>query len=158
MTDLYDLLLAKKLSGGGGGGGGGGGDAPFSFKLVHTEDLGLVQTTSSSASTVKQFWAPAPENTNQAYICVIEGDQETGFDKSMSYFAVNGTTALNAPLPLLKRKSDGTYALASSGVYLSGTGASSSSRRVLLTVSAKSDTSSGAVNGHYTLKLYAIGY
>ena len=97
MTDLYDLLLAQKLSGGGGGGGGGGGDAPFSFKLVHTEDLGLVQTTSSSASTVKQFWAPAPENTNQAYICVIDGDQETGFDKSMSYFAVNGTTALNAP-------------------------------------------------------------
>ena len=45
MTDLYDLLLAQKLSGGGGGGGGG------SAKLLYAGEVD-VNTTNTSAETV----------------------------------------------------------------------------------------------------------
>lgn len=47
--NLYDLIVAKKLSGGGGGGGGGS-----SYTLIHQEDI-EVSTTSTSATTLKQI-------------------------------------------------------------------------------------------------------
>ena len=43
MTDLYDLLLAQKLSGGGGGGGGGG-----AYKLLGSQEYNNVQSQSST--------------------------------------------------------------------------------------------------------------
>ena len=47
--NLYDIAIAKKLSGGGGGGGGGS-----SYTLIHQEDI-EVSTTSTSAEIVKEI-------------------------------------------------------------------------------------------------------
>lgn len=154
MADLYDLLLAQKLSGGGGGGGG----APFSFKLIHTEELGFVQTTSSAVSQVKQFYIPMTENVAQAYAVIVEGDQETGFGKSMTIFGVNGGTYSNNFVPFLKRKSDDRYSCSAAGVYLSAVGVNSTNRQIRLTISAKYNTASETISGNYTAKIYAIGY
>ena len=49
MTDLYDLLLAQKLSGGGGGGG--GGDAVY--EKVYEEDIEVPGTTSTTQTKIK---------------------------------------------------------------------------------------------------------
>ena len=157
MTDLYDLLLAQKLSGGGGGGGGGG-DAPFSFELLHTEDLGFVETTSTAGSQVKQFYTPMTENVSQAYAVIVEGDQETGFGKSMVIFGVNGGNYSNNFVPFIKRKSDDRYSCSASGVYLSAVAVDSTNRRIRLTFSAKYSVASDTISGNYTAKLYAIGY
>lgn len=158
MTDLYDLLLAQKLSGGGGGGGGGG-DAPFSFELVHTEDLGFVETTSTSVSQVKQFYIPMTENIAQAYAVIVEGDQETGFGKSMAIFGVNGGLSSDGFVPFMKRKSDDRYMCKAYGVYLSAVAVDSTNRQIRLTFSSKyGSAQSGTISGNYTAKIYAIGY
>ena len=157
MTDLYDLLLAQKLSGGGGGGGGGG-DAPFSFELLHTEDLGFVETTSTSVKQIKQFYIPLTENVAQAYAVIVEGDQETGFGKSMAIFGVNGGLSSNNFVPFIKRKSDDRYSCAAAGVYLSASDPISTNRQMRLTFSAKYSSTSETISGNYTAKIYAIGY
>ena len=157
--DFYDILLAQKLSGGGGGGGGGGGDAPFSFNLLHTEDLGFVETTSTAVSQVKQFYIPMTENIAQAYAVIVEGDQETGFGKSMVIFGVNGGTYSSNFVPFIKRKSDDRYLWSANGVYLSAVGVDSTNRQIKLTISSKySSNQSGTISGNYTAKIYAIGY
>lgn len=154
MTDLYDLLLAKQLSGGGGG----GGDAPFSFNLLHTEDLGFVETTSTTGAVVKEIYIPQTENVAQAYAVIIEGDQATGFGKSMTIFGINGGTFSRNFVPFIKRKSDDRYSCSASGVYLSAVAVDSTNRKMWLTFSAKYSTASETISGNYTAKIYAIGY
>lgn len=143
------------------GGGGGGGGAPFYFKLVHTEELGFVETTSTAVSQVKQFYIPMTENIAQAYAVIVEGDQETGFGKSMAIFGVNGGVYSNNFMPFLKRKSDDRYSCSASGVYLSAVaviGTDPTNRQIRLTISAKYSNASGEISGNYTAKIYAIGY
>ena len=149
----------SQIAGGGGGGGGGGGDAPFSFNLLHTEDLGFVETTSTAGVVVKEIYIPQTENVAQAYAVIVEGDQVTGFGKSMAIFGINGGVSSRNFVPFLKRKSDDRYLCSAYGVYLSAVAVDSTNRKMWLTFSAKySSTASETISGNYTAKIYAIGY
>ncbi len=98
------------------------------------------------------------ENIAQAYAVIVEGDQETGFGKSMAIFGVNGGISTNNFVPFIKRKSDDRYSCSASGVYLSAADPVSTNRQMRLTFSAKYSNSAGAISGNYTAKIYAIGY
>ena len=99
------------------------------------------------------------ENIAQAYAVIVEGDQETGFGKSMVIFGVNGGAYSNNFVPFIKRKSDDRYMWSANGVYLSAVGVDSTNRQIRLTISSKyGSNQSGTISGNYTAKIYAISY
>ena len=69
MTDLYDLLLAQKLSAGGGGGGGGG---DISIKRIFNKQYAVEETTSTT--TVKLETVTLPEGWDDGDLLVFTSD------------------------------------------------------------------------------------
>lgn len=152
MTDLYDLLLAKQLSGGGGGGGGGG-IQPFFHK---------------------QYNVPNSTSTTQTYLDVVEIPDDLGdllelffvseyvgevpdnhlIGNAMFVMETEGNNSPTVMYGKVRRKENGTLkegGAASSGVVLSTY--STTEWRIGYQYSS---TNTKALGGTYDVKMWKI--
>lgn len=149
MTDLYDLLLAQKLSGGGGGGGGGG---PFNIRLVHTEDLGHIATTSTTATFVKSVNVPK-EGDREAFIILIECDRGDGVGNTIA-FAGREATLCSFTSALYAAAN--RYNAGKNGVYVDGYSAYGNVNS--FSIYAMKTSYTVAIDNNFVAKFYKLDF
>ena len=155
MTDLYDLLLAQKLSGGGGGGGGGGSRvAPFYHKQFE-----VPSTTSITAVTLDTIQIPQEFATDEyifyfkaQYIGEVPDNHYLSTDEAGVFVDIvtNYTISIGGRA---KRKEDGVIKYANGYTY--GINCYASGGNIIVR-SIYSSSMSKDIGGTYDVKMWLI--
>ena len=166
MTDLYDLLLAQKLSGGGGGGGGGG----SSYHLIASQEYDWTYTSTSEA-TIDTMQLPASAWTKDKmlfvkirYLGVAEFDIFLGSDSILSNQYINaGSTADNKSFMKASYFINGSrrwvVAKTNSTVNnVQGVTAGPLSSNGLLSLKAMAGSANGLINGRCKVEVYELDW
>ena len=166
MTDLYDLLLAKKLSGGGGGGGGGG----SSYHLIASQEFEW-NYTSTTEAVIDTIQLPASAWTKDKmlfvkirYLGITSSSIFLGSDSILSnQYIKAGSTADNNTFLKAAYFIDGSIRwvvakTSSSANKLQGVTAGPLSSNGLLSLKAMAGSGIGLINGRYKVDVYELDW
>ena len=153
--NLYDLIVAKKLSGGGGGGGGGS-----SYTLIHEQDLEVTYSSSSAKSAVSIPLDSSDVFTNDCIVYVRirdkagkrngywYGSDNYVYFKNFIIFGLFYSVDANGNFEESAAKDPGSYG---SGLYLREIKSSG-------IVQIYKKYSSGTIDGTYHIEVYKLDW